>query len=256
MIRVLRVDPERMVVEMNPVRCIVRERATTVRRPKQVRAAEIHPLRIIGVDPYLGVVHGAVVRSRPVLPRIPAIRRAIDAVLDIVLAPSTEPLTGAARIRLNQSADQIPVTAVDIQPDAPFVALRQTFSQFDPCMPTVRAPVDPAAGPTAVVSPCLTLPLIHRRKERLWIIGVHRQVDGAGMCIDEQHLIPTLATVHRAIDATLRVRTPEVTHRRHVGHIGIFGMHLNSRDVMRILEPEVRPALTSVRGAVHSITPR
>ena len=116
--------------------------------------------------------------------------------------------------------------------------------------------MDPAPRTAAVEPPRAPAALVHGREDRLRVGHVHGQIDRAGVLVDEEHEFPVLAAVGGAVDAPLRVRSPQVPDRRHICHVRVARMDLDSPDVVRVLQPQVRPGAPRVGGAVDAVAPR
>src|SRR5262249_21968385 len=97
---------------------------------------------------------------------------------------------------------------------------------------------------------------VRRRVEQLRVLRVHRQIDEAGILVDELHLRPGLAAVGGLVDAALLVRRPEVAQRRDVHDVGVLRVDDDAADVARLLETDVLPGLAAVGGLVHAVAPR
>ena len=85
------------------------------------------------------------------------------------------------------------------------------------------------------------------------IIRVEHQIDRAGLVISKKDFLPLLAAVIRTEYAAHFVRPISVPQRSHVHDVGILRMHHNLRDVLRIVEADVRPRLPAVHGLVHPV---
>ena len=102
-------------------------------------------------------------------------------------------------------------------------------------------------------SPRRALHVPQRRVQDARIARIHRDVDRAGGVVDEQHALPRLAAVGRAIDAARRVLAARVAHRRDEHAVGIARVDDDARDVPRVVEAEVRPRLAGVGRAIHAV---
>ena len=246
-VRVRRIDPQRMMVQVHAGRRVGSEVAPAVGRPVHAGTAQVHALGVVGVHPNLAVVHGAVVGRAQVLPRLAPVGGTVDSVLALALGrPAAEALPRHARIGFDQREDHVAVAPVDGQPDPPLVALRQSVGQLGPRVAAVGGAVDAAAGSAAVEAPGAPSALVRGREERARVRRVHDQVDGAGVVVDVQDLLPRVAAVGGAVDAPLRVGPPQVADRRHVSHVRIPRVDLNARDVVRVGQPQVRPRAPGV----------
>ena len=253
---VRRIDPERVVVQVDSGGRVGGEVPSAVGRAKQAGAAEVEPLGVVGIDPDLTVVHGAVVGRGQMLPRLAAVGRTIDAVLRVAAAAAAKALAGDAGVRLDERVDQVAVPAVDVEPDPSLVAFRQALGQLGPRVAAVRRAMDSAARTPAIESPGPPPALVRGREESARVARIHHQFGRAGVVVDEEHALPCLAAVGGAVHAPLGVRTPETSDRRHVRHVGIARMDLDPRDMVRVFQPQMRPRAPGVRGPVHPVAPR
>ena len=87
----------------------------------------------------------------------------------------------------------------------------------------------------------------------MWVQG---QISSAGICALEQHVFPGLAAVGGAEYATLLVRPKGMPQGRYVDNVRVVRMDANTRDVARVLQPEVRPGLAAIGGFVYTIAVR
>ena len=253
---VRRVDPERVVVGVDLGGRVRREVVPPVRGAVQTRTAQVKPLRIVRVDADLAVVHGTVVRGARLHPRLAAVGRLPGARLAVGVFLGTEALSRGARVGFDDRPDEVPVPAVDVEPDATHVTLRQAAGELRPVVAAVHRPVDTATRTAAVETPQRPLPLVHGREQRHRIARIHGEVDRARVLVDVEDEFPRLTPVHRPVHAALGVGAPQATHGRHVGHVRIPGMDLDAGDVVRRLEPEVRPGPAGIRRPEHAHPPR
>src|SRR5581483_3092376 len=77
--------------------------------------------------------------------------------------------------------------------------------------------------------------------------------DGAGPIALVEHLLPGLASVHRAVDAAFLVRPPGVAERGHVDDVRIPGVDHDVADVARIGEADVLPGVPAIGGTIDAI---
>ena len=241
-IGVVRVDPQRVVVRVDLVRRVPRPPcAAAIVRGRGLDAAEIDALRVVGVDPNEGEVHGTRVAVAHHLPRLAAVGGAVHA---LTLA------------RLDDRVHEIAVTPVDVESDAPELALRQPLGEARPAFAAVRgAPDARAAAPGREAEP-RPLPLVRGREQRVGVVVVHDEVDDARVLVDVEDLLPRRAAVRRLEQPPLLVRAPQVADRADVGDIGVARIDLDSADVARVLEADVRPRPPRVRGPEHADAPR
>ena len=92
------------------------------------------------------------------------------------------------------------------------------------------------------------------------VIRGESEVDGAGVCVDEQDVIPGRAAVRGAKDAAPRLVAflwpVGVAERRDQGGVGVVGMHDDAADAAGLVQPEVFEAVAAVRGAVDAVADR
>ena len=253
---ILRVDPQLVVVDVDLHRAIVAERAPTVIRDRELRAEDVDAVRVARVDADLGVVHRTRVRVGHLLPRLAAIRGAEEPALPRAAAAAPEPLPRLARIRLDERVHEVPVPPVDVDPDAALVALGETLREFHPGVAAVHGAVEAAAGPAAVEAPPRPLPLVHGREDRVRVRRVHGEVDGARVLVDVEHPLPRVAAVPGSEHAALLVRPPKVADRRYVDDVRVARVDEHAGDVLRRLQPLVRPRVAAVRRLVDAVPPR
>ena len=74
---------------------------------------------------------------------------------------------------------------------------------------------------------------------------VDRDRHGAGLVVDEQHLLPRLAAVLRAVDAAIGSPAERIADRRDVRDVGILRMDLQLADLPDVLQ--ARRTATSCR---------
>src|SRR5207237_1059773 len=89
-----------------------------------------------------------------------------------------------------------------------------------------------------------------------WIVRVHAEVDCASVLTAGQDVLPALATITRAEDAALLIRTVRMAQRSHVDEVGVIRVDADLTNVSRIGESEVAPRLATVRRSVHTIAVR
>src|SRR5204863_6273373 len=107
------------------------------------------------------------------------------------------------------------ILAVDVEADAP--RLRgQAVRQFLPCLAGVDR-LEHAAGRAAVgEAPRIAAPRPEGGVDVGGIGGVDNDVDGAGVLVDGEDVLPGLAAVAGLEDAALPIRAPQAPARRDV----------------------------------------
>ncbi len=191
------------------------------------------------------------------LPRVATVRRAVDAVLLVLLLLlrlRPKP-TAATQIGFDEREHHVAIPAIDIEPDAPLDSLRQAVGEFLPGVSAVGRAIDPAAVTAAVEAKSRATSLVHRDKQGLWIAWVHHQVDGPGIFIHIMDLLPALPAVGGAKDAAVFVGTPQMSHRGHVHHIVVRRIDTDAGDVLGVVQTHVLPCAPRVRRFVDAIAP-
>jgi hypothetical protein len=82
---------------------------------------------------------------------------------------------------------------------------------------------------------------------------VHRDVDAAGVLVDEQNFIPRLAAVGGFENAALRVRFEHVSHRGRKDDVRVARIDRERRRHVRVAQPRIRPGLAGVGRFVDAV---
>ena len=91
------------------------------------------------------------------------------------------------------------------------------------------------------------------RVHDLRIRRIDHHLDGTDVLVLVEHLLPRLAAIDRLEDAALGTRRVQMPDRRHEHDVRILRVHRDSADVLRVVEPDVRPCLASVGRLVHAV---
>ncbi|MXV95241.1 MAG: hypothetical protein F4Z92_05090 [Gemmatimonadetes bacterium] len=75
------------------------------------------------------------------------------------------------------------------------------------------------------------------------------------MLVDLEDVLPGLTAVLCAEDASLLIRAPEITHRRHVDDVRVAGVDEDATDVPGGVETHVAPGVPRIRGLVDAVAP-
>src|SRR5439155_16491383 len=94
---------------------------------------------------------------------------------------------------------------------------------------------------------------VHARIHDVGIRGIDVEIRAAGEGVLVQHFLPRLATVDGLEDAALLVRPPFVSQRADVRDVRVARVHDDARDLLRVAEPEGRPAGAGVRRLVDPV---
>src|SRR4051812_29716308 len=97
---------------------------------------------------------------------------------------------------------------------------------------------------------------VHAGVENIRVARIGGDVRARRLIVDVQHLLPCLSTVRRLEDATLFVRSPLASEPARVHEVRILRVDHDARDLVTLLETDVRPMLPGVDRLVHPVTDR
>src|SRR5262249_36926 len=138
--------------------------------------------------------------------------------------------------------------------DAAEVAGRQPLAgESRPGGPAVARPIEAAAGAAADQGPGRAPYLPERREDDLRVLRVEGHVDGAGVGVLEEHLLPRLPTVDGAEHAPLGVGPEGVAEGGDEGDVGVARVDRDPADLPRVGEAEEAPGAPGVVGAVDAL---
>ena len=142
--------------------------------------------------------------------------------------------------------------------DAALDALRQAgiVADLGPGVAAVGGLEDAASGPARLQDPGPADHLPQRRVQDARIGGVDAEVDGAGLCIAEQHPLPVGAAVAGAEHAALLVGPEGVAERGHVDQVRVPWMDANAADVAGVGQADVAPGRAAVGRPVDAVAVR
>src|SRR5713101_1654572 len=121
-----------------------------------------------------------------------------------------------------------------------------------PGVAAVGGMVQSAAGAAAREAPGSPPRLPQGREQDARVGWVHAEVDGPGIGVFSEDLLPGLAAVAGAVDAALRVGPEGMAQDGRVGQVGVLGMHDDPADLPLLL-PDVFPGFAAVGGAVDAV---
>ena len=190
--------------------------------------------------------------------------RCADAAVVADALPGLAAVVGAeqaALVRLDEGVDAPAVRRRDGDADLAPGAFGQSpvlLPGLPSCFqvsPPSREMYRPLPGPPLVSSHGLRR-VCHRPANRMLRVGrVEGDVDGAGVGVLEEHLLPGLAAVGRAVDAALRVRAEGVAEHGREGDVGV-GRVDDHRADLALLLPDVLPGLAGVGRFVDAVARR
>ena len=239
---VVGVDPHRVVVHVLVAFAQVPPGLARVVRHLEEDVHRVDSLRVLRVDEYLLVVHGAAgAVISLLLPGLAAVRGA----------------EGAPRLvgggRLHDGVDGVGVGRGDREADASHLLLRQAALQPLPGLAPVRRLVQAGLGAAIDQREDVPPALVGGGDEGVGVAGVHDHVRDAGVFGDRQDGAPRLPAVRRLVEAPVAAGRPQGPLGGHVHDVRVLRVDEDLADVLRGLEPHVLPALAPVLALVHAV---
>ena len=201
------VDPEVVVVATRAAQAaLCLARAPAVDRLHEGRGEEVRLIGIVGGDATLVVVAGAPAEVAVVAHELPgpaAVVRApeLTAFCRLSLPGNTVP-------GLDQGIDAPRVGGRHADIDLSHGKARQAVAlELRPGVAAVARQVDAAVRAAALASPRVIHDVPHAGEQDARVVGVHDQRRGSRVLVDEQHVLPRLPAVPRAVDAPLALRS-------------------------------------------------
>ena len=222
-------------------RAVLDERLAAIVGDVNLHAEDVDAGVVVRIDADLAEVHRPRIGVRHLAPRLAGIIGSIDAAFLLVL---------------DAGVDDVRVGAIDVHADAAERTGRHALRQLGPRAAGIARLPHRAAGAAAVEAPGGAAPLIGRGVEHLVVRGIHHQLGGAGVVVDEVDARPGQAAVGRLVDAALAAASPQAAERRDVDHVVIDRIDDDPRDVLRRAEAHVLPGLAAVDRLVEAVAPR
>ncbi len=285
------IDPVReLIVRRDPIE--LRRRLIVLRRPGlsaverdggAAVVAQDHPARVVRIDPEIVVVsvgHRQVGEGLPAVgrlvhldvreingvgvPRIGSDPRVVPGALaDLVIVVDLRELAAvvlaaeeAAVLRLDEREHASGPGRGDRHADLAPRALGQPLGQLLPRVAAVGRLPEAAPRSARDEVPGAAHDLPEARVQRAGVVGVHREIGGARLVVDEEDLLPALAAVLGAEDPALGVGSPGVAERGHVDEVRVRRVHAHARNLPRVGKPHVLPGLSAVGRLVHAVAVR
>ena len=180
-----------------------------------------------------------------------------EAVVAVDEMPGVTAVVAAVNASLrgfDDGVNPVAIRAGDGHADAAEDAFRQAVAfETLPGVAAVGGFVEAAAGAATREAPGRALGFPERRVQDARILRVGVEIDGAGLVVLEENFLPGFPAVGGAKDAARVVRAIGVAESGNVHEVGIFRMHEDARDVLRVFEADVRPGLSGVSGLVHAV---
>ena len=246
------IDPDVVVIAAGILReRRIDDRPSAVQRLRPVRREEVRLIGVVGRHAHPVVVVRAA-RDLPVrVHHLPVVAAVVGA----------EEASGVGRLAvrrrhaiagLDERVNTIGIRLADAESHfADRLCRHAGTGEFLPGRTTICRFPNATPRAAARASPCLDLDLPEPGVQNPGIGRVHYDVRRAGGIVHEEHALPALAAVHRAVDAALRLRAVRETERRRVHDLRIRRMHDDARDASRVLESRACPRLSRVGGLEH-----
>ncbi len=159
--------------------------------------------------------------------------------------------------RLDLRVDDIRIRPRDVERDAAVRTGRQPVAgQLRPRLARVAALPQRAARSAAVETAAAAAPLIARGIENVAVRRIEHDVGEPRVVVEELDLVPALAPVRRFVDAAIRVRAEQMAGHRDVHRLRTFRIDHDARDRLRLLQPDVRKRLSTVRRLINAVAKR
>ena len=285
-IPVLLVDPERAHITKH-----LRERfwripgLAAIHRMMKSVLCDVEVLVVAGIHKYLTKVVGAfcthVEATAYVRPREPSVRGAVHlaafgagdpgitgtagttAATGAPCAPSA-PCGGSGGsgssallvlwvLILDDGVEDIGIRLVHVESDSADSASGQAGHEPRPVLAGIGGFVDATFRAAIDHLPGEALLVIRGRIEDTGVARIHQQVDDADLLADKQDPVPALPAIERPEHAAFGVVGEEASHGCDIHDVRLRGMHHDFCDVVRFLEPHVRPVLPRIDRLVHAV---
>ena len=240
MVGILRVDPERVVIDVLPALAQGVKGLAAIFGDVQQGVHGINAIKHmgIGIDP-LVVLRAAGDVARTLGPAFSTVVRAEKA----ALAPGG----------LDRGVENIGIDRRDRQADAPLVAVGKPLVDLPPRLAGVGRSVEARLGPAVDQRPDVSPALVGGGIEDVGIPRIEQDVGHARVLADREHGLPGLAAVGGLVQPPVAARFPERSLSGHVNHIRVPRVDEDLGDVLRAFQPHLGEAGAAVDGFVKSI---
>src|SRR5690349_18088061 len=99
----------------------------------------------------------------------------------------------------------------------------------------------------------MTAALIGGGIDRVWIDRIDRDISEAGVLTNVQNFLPALPAVAGLVESAISAGRPQRPLGSDEHRVAVFRMNRDPADVLRMLQTNVRPALTSVFRFVDTV---
>ena len=238
-VRVTRIDPDHMVVDMLVLLAQPTERPARIVADHVVRIHQIHSIGVVRIRRDFGIVQATRARVAHPAPARANVRRAEHAALFICC--------------LHHRIDHVRVFRADRQPDPTQFLGRQARRDLGPRRASVGRAMNRAFRTATHLPPHAPLPHLRRGEQDLRVARVHLHVVDADPFAAAKDARPRHATVSGLVQATLAPAVPCRTLRRDIGHVAVLRVDDDAPDVLRLLETDVLPGRTTVDRLEHAV---
>ena len=239
------VDPDTVIVVASRCAAQRAERPAAIGRLPRDNTAREDDVGVRGMDPHLGDVRLAHRDSRIVVDELPAFAGIVRSV------ESCLPL------RVDRREEALDVARRDCHADARepvVVERRKTFVDGPPGGATIVRLEDAGATTAKVrVLPGCLPRFPQHGVHNVRVLGVEREIRGAGVGPLVEHLLERSSPVARSEDATLLVCPVRVSEHRHPQPVRLFRVNDDLRDLLPVAKTETRPGVTGVGGLDEAV---
>ena len=239
-VRVVRIDPHRVMVDVNPLGAVEPKGLAAVVRHAQGRFRQVHAEVILGIDPDDPEIHWPAVMRPHLPPGGAGVVGPIDPALFLMLDPGV---------------DDVRIAPVDVEPDPSERPFGKAPGQLRPGPTRIGCFPDPAVGPAAVEAEAGPPPLVGGRVDHLVVARIHDQVGTAGVGPGIEDPGPGNPAVGCLVNAALAPGVPQVAECRDIHHLVVFGIDHDSRHLSSLAEAQVLPALGPIGRLVDAVAP-
>ena len=162
--------------------------------------------------------------------------------------------TALRALRFDLRVHDLRVRLRDVHPHLADEIVGESRARARPVVAAVGRLVDAAFGRRTAADdrPRPALPAPGARVHLVGACPVDRDRHGAGLIVDEEHLLPRPAAVFRAVHAALGSPSERVADRRDERDVRVLRVHLHLADLADVLQPGELPRSARVRGPVHA----
>src|SRR5262245_59994130 len=100
----------------------------------------------------------------------------------------------------------------------------------------------------------IALALIHRRQQRIRVVGMHGHVEDAGFVVLVKDMVPGFAAIDGFEYAAFLVVAVTATQGADINDVGVLGMNQNLADLEGLPQAHVFPGFAAVGGFVNAVT--